>query len=63
MRFSQRVARPGWRFCADGCCPDRETGLAIKNSGFESVELEEFIVPRKFMPRFATPQIADIAIR
>ena len=63
LRFSQGVMRPVSRFCADGCCPDRETGLTIKNSGFGSVELEGFRVDRKIMPRVVSPHIAGIATK
>ena len=62
-RRGQRTLRPVWKFLADGCCPDRETGVAIKNSGFGSVVLEEFRVDRKIMPRLVSPHIAGIATK
>ena len=63
LRFSQRVMRPVWRFCADGCRPDRETGVAISQAGFESIDIDEFRVDRKIMPRLVTPHISGIATR
>ncbi|MDP6719979.1 MAG: class I SAM-dependent methyltransferase, partial [Pirellulaceae bacterium] len=47
LRFSQGVIRPVWRFCADGCCPDRETGVTIDRAGFGLVEMKNFRVPRE----------------
>ena len=63
LRFSQRAVRPIWRFCGDGCCPDRETGVAIAKAGFESVEIDEVRVDPNVMPRFVSPHIAGIATR
>jgi hypothetical protein len=55
--------RPVWRFCADGCRPDRETGVVIQQAGFGSVEIDEFRVDRKIMPRFVSPHIAGVATK
>ena len=63
LRFSQRVVRPVWRFCADGCYPDRETGVAIENAGFKSVDMQSFPVPGDCIPRFAAPHIMGIAVK
>ncbi len=63
LRRGQRVMRPVWRFCADGCRPDQETGLAIEQAGFESVEIDEFRVDRKIMPRVVSPHIAGVATK
>ena len=60
-RLSQRVVRPVWRFCADGCRPDRDTGAAINEVGFESVEIEEFEASFQVMPRFVAPHIIGVA--
>lgn len=38
----QRGIRPVWKAVADGCHPDRETGVALQRAGFSSVELERF---------------------
>lgn len=43
-RLRQRLARPFTRWCADGCCPDRELAQAIRGAGFARVELEAFDV-------------------
>ena len=63
LRRGQRMLRPAWRFLGDGSCPDRETGLAIQQAGFESVDIDKFKVDRKIMPRFVSPHIAGVAIK
>jgi len=41
-RRLQRGIRPCWRFFADGCRPDRETGRHIEDAGFAALEMESF---------------------
>jgi SAM-dependent methyltransferase len=38
----QHGIEPVWRRLADGCHPDRDTGAALENAGFSSVEYERF---------------------
>ncbi|MBI3933098.1 MAG: class I SAM-dependent methyltransferase [Acidobacteria bacterium] len=45
LRKVQRIIRPVWKYIADGCCPDRETGLAIERAGFADVRYEQFRLP------------------
>lgn len=40
----QRGIRPLWKAVADGCHPDRETGVALQNTGFSTVKLERFSI-------------------
>jgi len=44
LRRLQRCCRPVTRALLDGCRPDRETGEAIEDAGFEALELERFPV-------------------
>lgn len=59
----QRVMRPIWIGFADGCRPDRETGAAIQNAGFRSVELEGFRVPFPPALPFVSPHVAGVAVK
>ncbi len=45
LRRLQTMLRPVWKVIADGCHPDRETGAAIKQAGFERVEYVHFRLP------------------
>jgi ubiquinone/menaquinone biosynthesis C-methylase UbiE len=63
LRLSQRAIRPVWSFLGDGCCPDRETNVAIERAGFGSLDMTCFRVPREIMPRFASPHIMGIATK
>ncbi len=59
----QRLIKPIWWYIADGCCPDRELGKMIRNSGFTRVTLDEFTAPREAMPGFVSPQISGVAVK
>ncbi|MCA8960916.1 MAG: methyltransferase domain-containing protein [Planctomycetes bacterium] len=61
LRRRQRWLRPLWRYLADGCRLDRETGETIRRAGFEHVELEEFELERTAAPSVIAPHIAGIA--
>lgn len=63
LRRWQRLLRPWWRYCGDGCCPDRELGAVIRGAGFAEVRLEEFRVPPGVIPGIVSPQIAGIAVK
>ena len=61
LRTRQDRVTPLWTRVADGCCPNRETELAIRRAGFSRVEVEAFDVPS---PRgIVTPQISGYATR
>ena len=45
LRRVQRLICPVWKRVADGCHPDRETGLAIERAGFADVRYEQFRLP------------------
>ena len=45
LRRVQKAIRPVWKFLTDGCHPDRETGPAIEQAGFEHVRYESFRLP------------------
>lgn len=45
LRRMQHWIRPIWRVIGDGCCPERETWVAIEEAGFGSVSYEHFRVP------------------
>jgi len=59
LRRVQRWVRPVSRALADGCCPDRETWVAIEKGGFEHLILEHFCVP---IP-ITSPHIAGSATK
>src|SRR5713101_3497108 len=42
LRGIQSFVKPVWKFIADGCCPNRETGQTIKQAGFSTVDIECF---------------------
>jgi hypothetical protein len=37
----QRGVRPVWRTLGDGCEPDRETGRALREAGFSTLQMED----------------------
>ncbi len=45
LRHVQQGIRPLWQVIGDGCCPDRETGLAIDQAGFAQVDYQAFDGP------------------
>ena len=45
LRKVQRIIRPVWKRVADGCHPDRETGLSIERAGFANFKYENFRLP------------------
>lgn len=59
LRRVPRWVRPVSRALADGCCPDRETWVAIEKGGFEHLTLEHFRVP---IP-ITSPHIAGSATK
>lgn len=42
LRQVQSTMSPIWKVIGDGCHPDRETGRALENAGFTSVNYERF---------------------
>lgn len=44
-RRVQEFVLPLWKVLADGCHPNRETGLALANAGFAELHLEEIKAP------------------
>jgi ubiquinone/menaquinone biosynthesis C-methylase UbiE len=59
LRWIQQRIRPLWMQIADDCCPDRETGVAIKHAGFERVHCQHF---RVAVP-LVGPHIACVAVK
>ena len=59
LRKVQSSIRPIWKVIADGCHPDRETGIALENAGFKSVDYQHF---RASLP-IVSPQIVGIATK
>lgn len=55
----QRWIKPLWKRVADGCNPDRKTGLAIEEAGFTDVNMDYFRLP---LPVVA-PQIIGRAVK
>lgn len=59
LRQVQNTVKPIWQAIGDGCNPNRETGLAIKNAGFSSVDYQDFQAP---VPLVA-PHIIGVATK
>jgi len=57
--WRQKLIKPAWKFFADGCNPDRNTGEAIRQAGFSRAEIEAFNAPIAI----ASPHIAGKAIK
>lgn len=62
LRRGQRIARPFWKFMADGCHPDRDIGHAIEEAGFASLELVSFRVQHNIFASVVAPHIAGKAV-
>jgi ubiquinone/menaquinone biosynthesis C-methylase UbiE len=60
LRRVQQWVRPLWKSLGDGCCPDRETWLALENAGFENVSYQHF---RANVPAIVSPQIIGVATK
>lgn len=63
LRCLQRAMTPIHRFIADGCRTDRDLGRSIRSAGFQSVELEEYRIPRRAGPVWIRPHIMGTAVR
>jgi ubiquinone/menaquinone biosynthesis C-methylase UbiE len=59
LRRAQQLLRPVWNWIADGCCPDRETWVAVERAGFARVDYEHF---RVAVP-IVGPHIAGVAVK
>ena len=63
LRFVQSSLFPFWYLFGDGCRINRDTGQSIREAGFDSVEIEEFRVPKRKVPAWVTPHIRGLATR
>jgi SAM-dependent methyltransferase len=63
LRRIQGLARPVWRYFADGCRPDRALGTSIREAGFADVEMERFVIPKDVVPAVVSPHIAGVAVK
>uniref|UniRef100_B8HPE8 Methyltransferase type 11 n=1 Tax=Cyanothece sp. (strain PCC 7425 / ATCC 29141) TaxID=395961 RepID=B8HPE8_CYAP4 len=61
LRRLQQFVRPVWQMIGDGCCPDRDTGLTIRQAGFSQVNYESFTGPVPIA--IVQPHIAGVAIK
>lgn len=61
LRRIQHWFCPIWKLIGDGCHPDREMGLALKNAKFEKLEYETFNAPLAIP--IVRPHIAGIGIK
>lgn len=58
-RRCQRLVRGPWGVAGDGCQPDRETWRAIKEAGFDTVDLHHF----RIRAPIVGPHIAGTAVK
>lgn len=58
-RRMQWLLRPAFRFCGDGCHPDRETWVNLEQAGFAELDLERFTVQTPV----GLPHIAGRAVK
>lgn len=42
LRIIQHLVKPLWKYIADGCRPDRETGAMIREAGFGELQMKRF---------------------
>lgn len=59
LRKVQSGIKPIWKVVADGCNPDRETWIALENTGFESVNYQHFEAPVPLV----SPHVTGIATK
>jgi len=59
----QDLARPGWRLLAGGCRPNRDTGRAIEQAGFEIQQQRRFAFRPCLVELPVTPRVLGIAKR
>ncbi|MBW4665334.1 MAG: class I SAM-dependent methyltransferase [Chroococcus sp. CMT-3BRIN-NPC107] len=59
LRQVQNTVKPVWNIIGDGCNPNRETGVAIKNAGFAKVDYQDFQAPVPIV----TPHIIGVATK
>lgn len=62
-RRFQALATPVWRRIGDGCCLNRDTEAAIRQTGFDDVEVESYPMHPKGAPFFVRPHIAGVATK
>ncbi|MGB7441520.1 MAG: class I SAM-dependent methyltransferase [Coleofasciculaceae cyanobacterium] len=60
LRRIQNWIQPLWTVVGDGCHPNRETGIALENAGFERVDYQHF---RANVPAIVSPQIIGVATK
>jgi SAM-dependent methyltransferase len=61
LRRVQSYVKPLWRYFADGCRPDRDLGDVIRDAGFETVDIDEFRIPKPVAPAIISPTICGVA--
>lgn len=59
LRSVQNTVKPIWQVIGDGCNPNRETGSALENAGFASVDYQKFDAPVPLV----TPHIIGVATK
>ncbi len=45
LRTIQNAIAPGWRYLAEGCHPNRETGKELQKAGFDHLEMNHTRLP------------------
>ncbi len=63
LRLAQKLVRPFWILCGDGCRPDRDTLGAIREAGFASVEASGLRIPVPPAVRLVSPHVEGVAVR
>lgn len=58
LRF-QKLIKPIWRFCAEGCEPDRDTARVLEAAGFADLHLEQLRLPFPIVG----PHVAGVGVK
>jgi ubiquinone/menaquinone biosynthesis C-methylase UbiE len=61
LRQVQQGVQPLWKIIGDGCCPARETWVAVENAGFAHLDYQHFSGPVPIP--IVKPHIMGVAIK
>ena len=59
----QRAISPLWKKIADGCHFTNTPWLNIQNAGFDSLEVEHFVLEKFSRPNLIGPHVLGVAVK